>query len=68
MSGTEFLDRKQAAAWLTAKGIHTSVSALNKWAVQKIGPDFVRPNAGRTFYPVESLEAWLTQIHPGRAK
>jgi hypothetical protein len=55
-----YLSRAQAAAYCKERGVPCSVGTLEKFAVKGGGPYFKKWHNGRTLYPKDKLEAWIT--------
>lgn len=69
--GTEtFLDRAQAAEYLTARGLRVSKNTLQKWVTTGGGPVYRRFGL-RAVYVRADLDSWaeakLSAPHPKRA-
>ena len=53
-----FLDRREAADYLTARGLRVSKNTLQKWATTGGGPAY-RKFGLRAVYLREDLDAWV---------
>lgn len=60
MSELRFLDRAEAADYLTAKGLKTSKNTLQKWVTVGGGPLY-RRFGHRAVYLASDLDAWAKQ-------
>jgi len=55
---TQFLNRKNAAEYLSKKGIRSSNASLARAAMGGDGPPYVKIN-GAAYYKTEWLDQWL---------
>lgn len=54
---SNFLERSQAAEYLTARGLRVSKNTLQKWATTGGGPTYQRFGL-RAVYTRQNLDAW----------
>ncbi|TVQ30561.1 MAG: DNA-binding protein [Geminicoccaceae bacterium] len=64
---TKYLNRHEAAAYITAKGLACSFATLQKYATVGGGPLY-RKFGNRVVYTEADLDAWIEQkLGPARA-
>lgn len=58
----EFMTRREAAAYLSGRGIPCAFSTLNSLAGKGLGPPFIRfHDGGRPRYAREALDLWIEE-------
>jgi hypothetical protein len=57
---SKFLDRAEAAQYLTERGLRVSKNTLQKWVTVGGGPTY-RRFGNRAVYQVNDLDAWASE-------
>lgn len=57
---SRFLDRTEAAEYLTSRGLRTSKNTLQKWVTTGGGPTY-RRFGNRAVYLAQDLDAWAQE-------